>query len=184
MSPNSVALLINPEPASHIVYPYTDAEHIAKAVSLFAGSGLSKGEAVILVMARDHFASVRERLSSEGFSLAALEANGQLVCYEAESLLSKFLFDGIIDELKFTTTISGLIQKAKQRGANRPVRVFGEMVSLIWETHPDATERMEELWNQVVSRHCVPLLCAYSLNGPQANTLPAGLLACHSHALA
>jgi hypothetical protein len=184
MSPNSIAILVNPDPTSHIVYPYTDEEHIAKAVSLFAGSGLSKGEAVILVMATEHFAAVRERLDIEGFDAAVLEADGQLVCCDAESLLSEFLFDGIIDELKFTTSIGELIQKARQRGGGRPVRVFGEMVSLIWRIHPEATQRMEELWNQVVSRHCIPLLCAYSLNDPQANTLPAGLLACHSHALA
>jgi hypothetical protein len=43
MSPISIAILVNPDPTSHIVYPYTDEEHIAKAVSLFAGSGLGKG---------------------------------------------------------------------------------------------------------------------------------------------
>ena len=184
MSPNSIAILANPDPSGHIVYPYTDEAHIANAVCLFAGSGLRKGEAVILVMTRGHFRPVRHQLSAEGFNLATLEAAGQLICCDADSLLSKFMFDGILDELKFKTIIGDLIQKAKQSGGNRPVRVFGEMVDLIWTAHPVATQRLEELWNQVVKTHSVPLLCAYSLIDSKPNTLPAGLLACHSHAVA
>jgi hypothetical protein len=184
MSPASIAILVDPDPSSHIVYPYTDEEHIAKAVGLFAGSGLRKGEAVILVMAKNHFGPVLRGLATDGFNVANLEATGQLVCCEAESLLSRIMFGSVLDELKFETTIGDLIQKAKRSDVNRPVRVFGEMVSLIWRAHPDATQRMEELWNHVVSSHGVPLLCAYSLNDTQVNTLPEGLLACHSQALA
>jgi hypothetical protein len=183
MSPTSIAILVNPEPSSHIVYPYTDEAHIAKAVGLFAGAGLRKGEAVILVMAKHHFKPVLQGLTTDGFDLARLQAAGQLVCCEAEKLISSFMFDGIVDELKFKTTIGDLIQKAKQSDGDRPVRVFGEMVALIWRSHPDATHRMEELWNQVINSHGVPLLCAYSLSEPQVNTLPPNLLACHSHAL-
>jgi hypothetical protein len=184
MTPNSIAILANPDPSGHIVYPYTDEAHVSNAVCLFAGSGLRKGEAVILVMAKDHFKPVQERLEADGFNVARLEAAGQLVCCEAEKLLTKFMFDGILDELKFTTTIGDLIEKAKQNGGGRPVRVFGEMVELIWRAHPNTTHRMEELWNHVVKLHSVPLLCAYSLIDSKPDTLPAGLLACHSHAVA
>ena len=183
MSPTSIAILINPDPSSHIFYPYTDEAHITKAVGLFAGSGFRKGEAVILVMAKNHFKPVLQGLTAEGFNPATLEAAGQLVCCEAEKLLSRFMLDGSLDELKFKTTIGDLIQKAKQGDCARPVRVFGEMVALIWRTHPEETQRMEELWNHVISSHGVPLLCAYSLNEPQVNPLPMNLLACHSHAL-
>jgi hypothetical protein len=104
------------------------------------------------------------------------------VCCEAEKLLSRFMLDGRLDELEFKTMIGDLIQRAKQGdGAGRCV--FGEMVALIWRTHPEETHRMEELWNHVISSHGVPLLYAYSLNEPEVNTLPMNLLACHSHAL-
>ena len=61
-------------------------------------------------------------------------------------------------------------------------RVFGEMVNLIWGSHPTATERLEELWNEVIEIHSVPLLCAYSLSG-KLETLPRQLLSCHSYAI-
>jgi hypothetical protein len=102
---------------------------------------------------------VLQALTAEGFNPATLEAAGQLVCCEAEKLLSRFMLDGSLDELEFKTTIGDLIQKAKQGGCARSVRVFGEMVALIW------TQRMEELWNHIIS------------------SLPMNLMACHSHAL-
>ena len=98
---------------------------MANAVCLFAGYGLQKGEAVILVMAKNHFEPVLERLEADGFNVARLESTGQLVCCEAEKLLTRFMFDGILDELKFTTAIGGLIEKAKQNGGGRPVRDGG-----------------------------------------------------------
>lgn len=182
MSPNSIAILSNPDPSGHIVYPYTDETHIANAVSMFAGFGLGKGEAVVLVMAAKHVQPVRQRLKLEGFEVGKLEEAGQLVCCEAEHLMTKFLFDGILDELKFTTTIGELIRTAKQ-GGRRSVRVFGEMVDLIWRAHLDTTHRMEELWTKLVSIHSVPLLCAYSLIETRPDAIPQCLMDCHSHAI-
>jgi len=180
MNPTAHEILCNPEPRGHIVYPYTDEAQVAEAVCLFASAGLRKGEAVILVMASAHCDPIRERLSEEGFDLAALEASGQLVCQNAKDLLGTFMFDGIIDELRFKTKIGAIIEKAKAGILKRPVRVFGEMVDLIWTTSPKATRRLEELWNDVIDRHGVPLLCAYSLAGPRPDALPRELLACHS----
>jgi hypothetical protein len=167
------------------VYSYTDETQLADAVCLFAGAGLKKGEAVLLVLSGPHYDPVRRRLEREGFDLAELEATGQLLCENAQNLLTGFMVDGIIDEHKFKTKIDRMIEKAKLGSGTRKhglVRVFGEMVDLIWKPNPKATERLEELWNEVISIHSVPLLCAYSLSGTP-DALPNPLLSCHSHAL-
>lgn len=184
MSPKGAAMLADPHPTGHIVYPYTDETQVAEAVCLFAGAGLRKGEAVLLVMTADHCEPIRQRLAEQGFNLNEIEASGQLVCEDANDLLLTFVFDGIIDEHKFKTKLGGMIEKAKAgagNGTNRPVRVFGEMVDLLWKSSPRTTQRLEELWNQVISAHSVPLLCAYSLAGTKPSAFPASLLACHSH---
>jgi KaiC/GvpD/RAD55 family RecA-like ATPase len=183
MNPSATEILTNPHPAGHIVYPYTDETHIADAVSLFASAGLRKGEAVLLVMASTHCEPIRQRLESLGFDLAELEARGQLVCEDAAELLSTFVESGTIDEQKFKTTLTTMIQKAKigEQGRHRTVRVFGEMVDLMWKTEPRTTQRLEELWNEVIARESVPLLCAYSLAGVKASDFPQALIACHSH---
>jgi hypothetical protein len=186
MNPSSAEILTNPHPCGHIVYPYTDDEHVAEAVCLFASAGLRKDEAVLLIMTTGHAKPIRQRLGAEGFDLPALESTGQLVCENAERLLSTFLFDGIIDEERFKSIVGGMILRARAGGKipNRPVRLFGEMVDLLWRSDVRSTQRLEELWNEVIEAHSVPLLCAYSLAGTQPGAFPPGLLACHSHAAA
>ena len=132
-----------------------------------------------------HCQPIRQRLEADGFDVAALESTGQLVCEDAERLLSTFLFDGNIDEHGFKTAVGGMIEKAKAGGQDhpRPVRVFGEMVDLICSTDFRSTQRLEELWNEVIEAHSVPLLCAYSLAGIKPDAFPQPLLACHSHAV-
>jgi hypothetical protein len=184
MNANAVEILSNPQPCGHIVYPYTEESQVAEAVCLFASAGLQKGEAVLLVMTEAHSEAILERLKEDGFDVEALTKSGQLTCEEAGTLLSSFMFDGIINEPLFKSRIAGMIERAKTAAGERPVRVFGEMVSLIWESRRQATERLEELWNEVIQEHSVPLLCAYALAGSKPDAFPKSLLACHSHALA
>jgi len=183
MTPNALAILANPR--GHVVYPHTSDAHLAEAVGLFASAGLRQGEAVILIMAGQHREPIRARLEREGFDLESLESTGQLVCASAEELIPTFLADGNIDEDRFKTIFGAMIAKAKMfNGKPRTVRVFGEMVDLLWQSNPRITQRIEELWNEVIETYSVPLLCAYSLAGTKPEAFPEALLACHSHAVA
>ncbi|HLZ90272.1 MAG TPA: MEDS domain-containing protein [Candidatus Acidoferrum sp.] len=183
MTPNALAMLT--QPRGHLVYPHTDDAHLAEAVGLFASTGLRQGEAAILIMTAGHRKPIRERLQREGFNLRELESSGQLVCASAEELIPTFLIDSIIDEHRFKTTFGAIIEKARNcNGRRRPVRVFGEMVDLLWQSNPRITQRIEELWNEVIETHSVPLLCAYSLAGTKPDAFPDSLLACHSHQVA
>jgi KaiC/GvpD/RAD55 family RecA-like ATPase len=184
MNSKGAAILADPHPCGHIVYPYTDEIQVAEAVCLFASAGLRKGEAVVLVMTADHRKPIRRRLEQEGHNLKDLERTGQLICEDAGNLLSTFMFGGTIDELVFKTKVGKLIERAKVSGGkSRPVRVFGEMVDLIWTSKPQTTQRLEELWNDVIEAYSVPLLCAYSLAGTKPSELPTSLVTCHSHAI-
>ena len=184
MNSTGEAILTHPGPCGHFVYPYTNESQFSEAVCLFAGSGLRKGGSALLVMKESHCEPIRTQLQVDGLDVAELEAHGRLVCVTAESLLGTFMFDGIIDDHLCKITIGRLIEKARAASLNGEVRVFGEMVDLIWLPNPKATQRLEELWNQVVKLHSVPLLCAYSLGGSRPDALPDALLHSHSEALA
>jgi len=183
MNTTGASLLAHPRPCGHIVYPYTNESQFAEAVGLFASAGLRNGESALLVMEESHCELIRKHLQRDGLDVADLEASGRLICKNAGSVLETFLFDGIIDEDAFRTQIGWLIEKAKTSSPKGQVRVFGEMVDLLWMPNPKATQRLEELWNQVIKLHSVPLLCAYSLGGLRPDALPAALLACHSAAV-
>jgi hypothetical protein len=186
MTQNATAILTNPAPSGHIVYSYTTEAQLSDAVCLFASSGLHRGEAVILVMSDDHSGPIRQRLTWSGLDLGMFEAAGQLVCIGAERLLAQFVTDGEIDERRFRAVVGDVIEKAKSgssRIGTRPVRVFGEMVNLLWGSCLTATTRIEELWNEVIAAHAVPLLCAYALGGARPVQLPGCLESLHSHAI-
>ena len=185
MTEKSLSMLADPQPCGHMVLPYSADDQLIEAVALFTAAGLDKDQAVILVTTEAHRSALRDRLKIQGFSARALESTGQLVWMDAETLLSSFAFDGIIDELVFTTKIGALINKAAVSGGkSRRVRVFGEMVNLLWVDSMHATEKLEQLWNRVVEAHRVPLLCGYALARIGGEQFPESLTACHSHSLA
>jgi hypothetical protein len=185
MHPTVAETLTNPPPSSHIVYPYTDESQIVYAVSLFATAGLQRGEGVLLIMASIHCGPIRQRLEAQGFNLAELEASGKLVCEDAADLLSTFMVGPILDEDKFKKAIIRMIEKAKisDDGRARPVRAFAEMVDLLWRTDRQTTERLEQLFNEVIERQPLRLLCAYWLAGIKLSDFPESLISPHSHTI-
>src|SRR5258708_36519072 len=100
MDSKGAAILADPHPCGHIVYPYTDDTHVTEAVCLFASAGLKKGEAVVLVMTTGHRKPILLRLEQAGFNLKDFGKSGQLLCEGAGNLLSTFRSDGGIDRLQ------------------------------------------------------------------------------------
>jgi MEDS: MEthanogen/methylotroph, DcmR Sensory domain len=183
MNTSGHSLLTHPQPRGHIVYPYSSESQFAEVVCLFASAGLRNGESAVLLMEEAHCEPIRRQLQRDGLDVADLEATGRLICKKAETLLDTFLFDGMIDEDAFKTEMGWLIQKAKSSSPKGQVRVFGEIVNILWMPNPEATRRLEELWNEIINLHSVPLLCAYALGGLRPDSLPVSLLSCHSSAV-
>src|SRR3979409_836209 len=154
MNTKGAAILADPHPCGHIVYPYTDENLVGQAVCLFASAGIRDGEGVILIMSADHCEPIKLRLQIEGYNVAKYERSGQLTCVTAEALLAKFMVDGTLNEDVFRFTVGELIDRARasvSNGHSGRVRLFGEMVSQLRNTNLMATTRLEELWNEVIT---------------------------------
>jgi CheY-like chemotaxis protein len=178
------SILTDPHPCRHIVYPFTDEEKGVNAVYLFASSGLSKGESVILIMADSRCKPVMGRLANGGFDISALQTSGQLKCIGADSMLRTFMRSGLLNEQLVRETIGRIIDRARLSSPNRKVRVFGEMVSLLLARKELAVaERLEELWNGIIEAHSISLLCTYALLDSELTMLPDSLIKLHSHTL-
>jgi len=181
---SGTAILVNPHPCGHIVYPYTDEGLVGQAVCLFASAGLRDHEGVVLIMTSEHCEPFRLRLRTEGFNLETYELSGQLTCVTSEELLARFMAGGSLDEQLFRSTISALIGRARASVTNggHPgrVRVFGEMVSQLRNSNPVATTRLEQLWGEVIEQHSVALLCTYAL-AHSYDEMPHELIALHTH---
>lgn len=77
---------------------------------------------------------------------------------------------------------AGLVASAGNGNPN--LRIYGEMVALLWdEGRRDAALELENLWNHLASRHRFTLLCAYPLASIQwgPDTAPfRGICSSHS----
>jgi len=189
MTSKTASLLTDPQPHSHIVYPSTDESLIAEAVGVFASAGLKKGEAVVLVTTEARREVIERHLQADGFDVRSLENRGQVAFLEAGELLSVFLREGMPDAELFKTSVARVIERAgtnSETGETRKVRIFGEMVSLLYMgSNTPAAERLEEFWNEMVEAYSVSLFCAYSLAlKPGGHAFPQSLIDSHSHHIA
>lgn len=175
-------LIVEPVARDHFVQVYRDDRVLIEAVTLFAGAALGRNEAVILVATRPHREAVEECLERDGFEVAALKSWGQLHLLDAEEVLSRFMVDGTPDEQRFKAVIRELVGTVKS-GRFREVRVYGEMVNLLWSDNLPAAARLEELWNDVIQEHSISLFCAYCLDGvgEAERVFPPSLQALHTH---
>jgi MEDS: MEthanogen/methylotroph, DcmR Sensory domain len=174
--------LAEPLAKEHLVQLYQDDRALVEAVALYAGRGLGKGEAVILVATEAHLHAIKARLRDRAFDVTDLEAWGQLTVMDAARLLSRFLVDGRIDPDGFRAILGDIVASARDSGRFRRVRVYGEMVNLLWRSNHPATRQLEELWNEAIEAHSLSLLCGYQLDASEGDPqFPRDLKALHSH---
>ena len=88
--------------------------------------------------------------------------------------------DGIPNSAKFAASIGELIAQAAKGGRN--VRVFGEMVALLWAAGNVAGAiSLEELWNGLAETHPFQLFCAYPVHAFKGDDLVPLREVCHQH---
>ncbi len=185
IDPETAWILANPSRSSHIVYSYTDDSQMVSVVGYYAACGLAVNGSVILITTADHRHAIKRYLSGDG-NVNIFEKNGQLLFLDAAELLSSLLRNGTPDPGLFRFGVEALIKRAGHdpfTGLKREVRLFGEMVNLVWPTNSAAAERLEELTNEIVDEYGIPVLCTYLLSSPDQGPLPEPLMKAHSHAI-
>ncbi|HTG17274.1 MAG TPA: MEDS domain-containing protein, partial [Blastocatellia bacterium] len=150
--------------SEHFVQFYETDLFLLNSVGGFIGTGLRAADACIVVATKAHRDGLDARLQAYGVDVAAAGASGQYVSLDAAETLAEFMVDGSPDPVRFAGVTGGIIAGAAE-GRNR-VRVFGEMVALLWaEENRTAAIRLEELWNDLHATHPFVLFCAYPMNG-------------------
>ena len=143
----------------HVVQFYESEALLVDCVSSFVTAGLDAGEAVVVVATPAHQHGFDAALEASGIDVSAARRDGQYITRDAFETLSTFMVDGAPDPRRFSDAIGTLVAEA---ATGRRVRVFGEMVALLWaEGNIAATLRLEELWNDLAERQPFSLLCAY-----------------------
>jgi anti-sigma regulatory factor (Ser/Thr protein kinase) len=163
-------------PHGHAVDVYDDERALIEEVARFAAEGLVLGETVVLVATAAHRAAVEDMLRDTGVDVASV------LGYDAEALLASFMVAESPDPDRFRDVVGGVVSVAVR--GQRPVRIFGEMVALLWDRGDVAAAlALEELWNELTHDNDFSLLCAYSRDSLGGSALASASAMCgqHSH---
>src|SRR5690348_5455895 len=114
----------------HFVQFYENDEFLLDSLSRFIGTGLDASEACIVIATQAHREGLEERLKASGLDLAAGQTRGAYLSLDAAETLSKFMIDGLPEPERFFEVVRGII--AQVSSGQRHMRIFGEMVALLW----------------------------------------------------
>ncbi len=151
--------------SEHFVQFYETDGFLVQSVADFIGSGLAAGEACIVVATPAHRDSIEHRLRAAGLDIDDGLSRGSYIGLDAAETLAQFMIAGAPEAARFAEVLGGVVAQAADGG--RRVRIFGEMVALLWaEGNADAAIRVEELWNDLRDApHTFSLFCAYPMGG-------------------
>jgi len=167
--------------SEHAVLFYRNQEELAGWVSEYLLPAIA-GDGVAIVLATpDHRKSFEERLARAGVDVAAARAHGSYLALDASETIRGFMVADCPDPASFWQKITPLLRQAAEVG--QPVRVFGEMVALLWDTGlVSAAIEVEAMWNELGTQHPFSLLCAYPAQSHScAHHLDALTEICRAH---
>ena len=148
----------------HIVQFYEGEEFLCDVVAEFVAGGLRKREPSMLIASEAHCRAFLGALSARAVDVAAALAAGQLIVLDARETLDCFMIDGRLDAASFERLLGGLLNKISSGAPQPKLRLYGEMVNLLWlEGNEAAAEQLETLWNELAEVHSFSLLCTYKL---------------------
>ena len=147
-------------PGDHVVQIYDNDHTYLNFLEGFVAAGFAANDCVLVIATEKHLNSLENRLRFKGYNVFELKLQDQYVALDARETLAEFMINNWPDEVLFAHVMSQHIAKAGSK--KRKVRVFGEMVSILWvEGNRGATVQLEHLWDKMCKRETLSLFCAY-----------------------
>ena len=162
----------------HAVKFYDSSAALSRIGAEFLGEGLASRQRALVIATPSHRKAVIDELRARHFDVVAMEAAGDLVMLDAQSMLASFMVGGRPDASLFQATAA----RQLDRLGDRPIRVFGEGVDVLWKAGlGDAAIRLEMLWNKLTLGRDIKTLCAYSVSNFYNDTSLRAIFDEHSH---
>jgi len=146
----------------HTVKFYDDDATLIETVASYLAEGLRAGDTGLVVGTAAHAELLRARLEAEG--LVRPGATLPVLFADAHETLATFMRGEVPDRSLFQVGVGGLLSAHAANARSGRVRVFGEMVNILWTSgNRDAALQLEELWNELRGLQSFDLLCAYAV---------------------
>jgi hypothetical protein len=147
----------------HAVRFYENSAALCRLVAQFIGEGLAKGEPGLVIATAAHRDGILDNLRARRFDVSALQSAQELLLLDTGEALAEFMSDGAIDRERFASLFESMIGRVSSGGNGRTLRVYGEMVDVLWRAgRADVALQLEALGNTLVETHRLSMLCGYS----------------------
>ena len=162
----------------HAVKFYDSSASLSRIAAEFLSEGLASRQRALVIATPSHRKAVIDELRIRHCDVVGMEEAGDLVIIDAQSMLGSFMVGGRPDACLFQATAA----RQLDRLSDRPIRVFGEGVDVLWKAGLcDAAIRLEMLWNKLTLGRDIKTLCAYSVSHFYKDTSLRAVFDEHSH---
>lgn len=140
-----------------VVYDHDVA--LLEALHEFVEAGLAADQACVVVATPSHRDGLERALRGAGWDVEAAQARGDYVSLDAAETLARLMADDAPEREAFRNVVAPLVAGAVNE--RRGVRIYGEMVALLWaEGDVVGALALEELWHELADSPFA-LLCGY-----------------------
>ena len=144
----------------HVVQFYDRDEELTENAGDYLAGAIADGGAAVIVATPGHCAGFEARLAAGGVNVGAARRDGSLVCLDATRVAGRLTSGGQVDLAAFGTQFRPAILAAGE--APGPVRIYGEVVALLWAAgQVNAALELEGLWNELGREIPFSLFCGY-----------------------
>jgi anti-sigma regulatory factor (Ser/Thr protein kinase) len=144
----------------HVVQFYDQDADLVRAVGGYLARALNEGATAIVIATETHRVAFEAKLTRAGIDASGAAADGTLLWLDAAQTLSSVMDAGVLDRPAIRRVVGDIVQRGRETG--RPVRAYGEMVSLLWDAGDVATAiELEKLWDELSQELGFGLWCGY-----------------------
>jgi len=165
----------------HFVQFYESEGFLIDSIAEYIGPALKVDESAVVLATGSHLGLLNPKLEKQGLDLPELIRQGRYSVLDADHILDKLTVGQKLCPERFRSVFGGEITRAT--GLNRPVRVFGELVAVLWAKGQQSTAlEVEKLWNELLLEKEFSLFCAYPIAGFRGEDLTEPLMqVCQTH---
>ena len=144
----------------HVVQFYDRDEELAETAGDYLAGAIAEGGAAVVVATPGRCAGFEAHLAAGGLDVGAARRDGSLVCLDATRVAPRLTRGSRVDLAAFHTQFRPAILAAGE--APGPVRIYGEVVALLWAADQvNAALELEGLWNELGRQIPFSLFCGY-----------------------
>ena len=168
-------------PSEHVVQIYGTDRVFLDGLTGFVASALESGEAAIVVATAMHLHGLEQRMRGSGIDVDRALAAQRYVPRLAEDLLARVMERDWPNERSVVAAMNELLARARGEDG-RDVRVFSEMVAILWARGNHAAAiHLELLWSGLCRAERFPLFCAYPRDTFSRNATESIVEICRIH---